>query len=79
VTSVEVAMPVVDADQQLSVLCWRGWCDHEFKIRDVASIISWVSGTNWPIPEHLPTRECPTPGTCQCVCHDVRPDKPGEG
>lgn len=57
--------------RRFSVLCWRGWCDYEFMIRDVALLASFVTVTAFPPVTDLPRRECPSPETCQCVCHDV--------
>ena len=57
---------------QFSVLCWRGWCDNEFRDQDIAAMITAVSGIPRPVPAHLPASECPTPGTCQCECHDTK-------
>lgn len=59
--------------RQFSVLCWRGWCDYEFKIRDIPNMIATLTGQTYPPARHLPRKECPTPDTCQCVCHDPCP------
>ncbi len=56
--------------RQFSVLCWRGWCDHEFKVRSIAALIEGLSGQQWPLPTHLERKDCPTPFTCDCECHD---------
>lgn len=52
-----------------SVVCWRGWCDYEFKIRDVPAMVTALTGVEYPPATHLPPSECATPG-CQCVHHD---------
>jgi hypothetical protein len=58
--------------RSFSVLCWRGWCDYDFKIRDIADMVQVMTGgTQRPLPTHLPRKECPMPDTCQCVCHDA--------
>jgi hypothetical protein len=33
-------------------------------------MVGAVTGTEWPVPTHLPKRVCPTPATCECECHD---------
>lgn len=66
-----LARPVHSPERRsFSVLCWRGWCDHEFKIRSIAALIEGVSGQPAPLPTHLKRKECPTPFTCECECHD---------
>lgn len=54
--------------RHFSVLCWRGWCDHEFKVRAVAALSAEFNGPG-ALPD-LPHRECPIPAECQCECHD---------
>jgi hypothetical protein len=58
--------------RQFSVLCWRGWCDNDYRDREIAAMIGTLSGAAWPTPA-LPVRQCPTPGTCDCECHDAKP------
>jgi hypothetical protein len=55
---------------QFSVLCWRGWCDSNYRDREIGAMIGLVSGVAWPPATGLPARQCPTPGTCDCECHD---------
>jgi len=70
-TGDEVVWPQHSPERrQFSVLCYRGWCDNVFRDRDIAAMITAVTGTPWPTPENLPARECPTPDICQCECHD---------
>ena len=57
--------------RQFSVHCWRWWCDYDFRCRDIASMVSDVTGEPQRLPRLLPARECPTPETCQCECHDA--------
>jgi hypothetical protein len=61
--------------RQFSVLCWRGWCDPGYQARDIKTMIEVVSGVVAPSPV-LTARKCPSPGTCQCECHD---GAPGDG
>ena len=55
--------------RQFSVLCWRWWCDSEYKNRDIAAMVEWVTGCERPLPD-LPAKQCPSPDTCECECHD---------
>jgi hypothetical protein len=71
-----LARPVHSPERRhFSVLCWRGWCDHEFKIRAVAALADAFTGQqrDWSseLPD-LPRRECPIPAECQCECHDKK-------
>lgn len=66
-----LAQPVHSPERrQFSVLCHRGWCDHEFKIRSIAALAAEFSGQERPLPTHLDRTACPTPFTCDCACHD---------
>jgi hypothetical protein len=66
-----LAQPVHSPERRrFSVLCWRGWCDHEFKIRAIAALCDFFAGTESPPADHLPVRKCPIPALCQCECHD---------
>ena len=56
--------------RRFSVLCYRGWCDYDFKCRDIPAMISALTGVSYPPATTLPRRECPTPGECECACHD---------
>lgn len=72
-----LAQPVHSPERRLfSVLCWRGWCDHEFKRQAIAHMITGITGVE-RTPVDLPVRVCPTPATCECECHDA-PQVPGE-
>jgi hypothetical protein len=51
--------------RHFSVLCYRNWCDHDFKCRDIAA----MTGGTGPLPD-LPVRQCPMPATCEHECHD---------
>jgi len=65
--------------RQFSVLCWRGWCDNDYRDREIAAMISAVSGTASPPAPAGPARQCPTPETCECECHDgAEPTGTGE-
>lgn len=54
--------------RQWSVLCYRGWCDPEFKADDIVTMVKVISGHE--LPRIVRPAACPTPGTCQCKCHD---------
>ena len=54
--------------RQFSVLCWRGWCDNDYRDREIGV----MSGRPVP-PDSLPACQCPTPDTCECECHDIAP------
>jgi hypothetical protein len=56
--------------RQFSVLCWRGWCDNSYRDREIVAMVQMVAGVAWPVASDLPPRQCPTPGTCDCECHD---------
>ena len=65
-----LAQPVHSPERRhFSVLCWRGWCDHEFKRRVVAYMVTAVADVPFRLPD-LPVRTCPIPAECQCECHD---------
>ena len=51
--------------RQFSVLCWRGWCDSDYRAREIGA----MAGIRGPA-KGLPARQCPSPDTCQCECHD---------
>jgi hypothetical protein len=72
VTSVRERNHADHGRRQFSVLCWRGWCDYDFKVADIAALVTAVSGIEWQLPAHLKPSECPAPDTCQCVHHDDR-------
>jgi hypothetical protein len=55
--------------RQFSVLCWRGWCDNDYRDREIAAMVGMVSGVTRPV-SGLPARQCPSLDTCQCECHD---------
>ena len=57
--------------RRFSVLCYRGWCDYEFKIRDIPGMVSALTGKAYPPATHLRRSECPIPETCECECHDA--------
>jgi hypothetical protein len=67
-----LAQPVHSPERRhFSVLCHRGWCDHEFKVRAIAELTNFFAGTPGRAPNFdLPRRECPIPALCQCECHD---------
>lgn len=56
--------------RQFSVLCYRGWCDSAYRDREIAAMLSWMTGQPQPPPGGLPARQCEMPGTCECECHD---------
>lgn len=70
-----LARPVTAPDRRrFSVLCWRGWCDHEFKRRQIAAMVDAFAGQpdrNQAELADLPRRECPFPERCDHECHDA--------
>jgi hypothetical protein len=56
--------------RQFSVLCWRGWCDSEFRDQDIGVMVSHVTGKPLSHQVKLPPKACPSPDTCECECHD---------
>lgn len=56
---------------QFSVLCWRGWCDNDYRDREIGAMVQMVTGAAPPSVRALPARTCPTPDTCECECHDI--------
>jgi hypothetical protein len=66
-----LAQPVHSPERRrFSVLCHRGWCDHDFKVQAVAALTNFLANTPGRPPSELPRRECPIPGECECECHD---------
>jgi hypothetical protein len=55
--------------RQCSTLCWRGWCDPAYQAAEVAMMAGFATGQAAP-PVSLPAKQCPTPDTCECECHD---------
>jgi hypothetical protein len=72
-----LARPVHSPERRhFSVLCWRGWCDHEFKRRAVAYTVTGITGAPFRLAD-LPVRTCPIPAECECECHDQVAPKAG--
>jgi hypothetical protein len=57
---------------QFSVLCWRGWCDNNYRDREIGAMVKLVAGGPAVPAAGLSAQQCPTPDRCDCECHDKR-------
>lgn len=55
--------------RSFSVLCWRGWCDNDYRDREIGVLAAGFDLAA-PAATGLPARQCPAPDTCDCECHD---------